>query len=61
MTSKAADQGEVYEIYDKLSRTRLVEVIFSNADDAFEVLAKANVDPRHYIVRAIKFEGGERP
>lgn len=52
---------EVHEIYDKLSRTRLVETIFENASDALDVLSQANVDPRQYVVRSIKFERGEEP
>jgi hypothetical protein len=53
--------GEVFEIYDKLSRTRLIETIFDNANDALDLLSRSNVDPRQYVVRSIKFEGGTRP
>lgn len=47
---------EVFEIYDKLSRTRLNEVIYDNAGEALDLLARANVDPRQYVVRSIRFE-----
>ena len=54
-------KNEVFEIYDKLSRQRLNEVIYDKAQDALDVLANANVDPRQYIVRSIRFERDARP